>query len=251
MSEYDKGFQRGQQENIYNGNGSSADWAGWQQGHMIKERNEEQLRQHMAAGTTGTPAYGRFVPQGSGRGGAIGILIILAFILALPFLLFALAVCAIVAVMAALSAPFLGRVARLTGVEYAGGFKDGFFLLIKSLGAYSAVFCALFAVLALLGNVSPPQSFLHGFNTVASACINLLINPHALAHVAWTSIIETIGALQIPALVAFSYAMRKSGGFFPTSARGLWQGMVTGFVIVSLCGGGTVAVLHKIFAMLA
>lgn len=251
MSEYDKGFQRGQQESIYNGNGSYADWAGWQQGHMIKERNEAALREKMSADTSSKPDYSKLV---AGGGGGISGLIIVALIVffaeAWQYLALTLELGISLIIASAIAVPVLRLVARALGVDYALGFMRGFTVLLKALGAYVLSFSCLFALFGFLGTIAP-GSFVGSFTEVGHAVMNFLRVPaYAFRHVSWLDLIGTAGFLQIPSLAAFSYILSKNTPLYTKDVRGLWRGMVTGLGMVIVCGGSAFAFVHSLLGMM-
>lgn len=251
--DYQKGFQRGQQDSIYDGKGSHAEWAGWQQGHILKERNEQQLRDFMAEGTATTspqPDYSRLISRGTGSGLGIFVLLALAAMIEWPHLLvLGLEACITIVLASVIASPFLRQVARAAGVEHAGGFRRNFVVLLKSFGTYALVFFGLFLVLALLGKGSS-GSFLGAFAHVGSAAVSPFPVPYGISRVTWPQVIGTVGLLQVPALAAFAWMLRRNNAISTPGARGFLKAMLSGLFIVAVFGGIAGAFVRAVFRML-
>lgn len=235
-SEYDEGHRRGLQESIYSGNGSPADWAGWQQGHLQKERNEQQLRDAMAP-QAGTSAPDYSVLTRAGGGGLGGLLVVAALFggaLYWRHLLFALIVCAVVAVMAAVLAPLWRAAGRS-----AGGFRRGYVSMLRALGAYALAFCGVALALGLLGYATR-AAWLGGFaillNGVNDPLLFRLVHGHRLG---WTLV-----ALQVPAIAAFVWAAPRTGG------RGPRRVTLSAIVLAGLGGTVTMALSYAVYWLL-
>lgn len=251
-SEYDEGHRRGQQESIYSGSGSHADWAGWQQGHAQKLHNEQQLRESMdslgpqAGG--GAPDYSRLVATGGsgGLGNLLVLAVLVGLVLILPFLLLALVLGVVAAVTALWTAPLLPAVARITGGrDRSEGFKARYVLMLGSLGAYGLTFFGLFVAFGLLGNVAS-HSWMGDFARVFRA----MINQYPVGYLSGRAIFWTFAVLQLPAMVAFSYVMRRFGDVYAKDGRGFRRGMIAGFLMAGLGGGGTMILLYSLYQAL-
>ena len=250
-SEYHEGHRRGLQESIYNGSGSYADWAGWQQGQAQKQRNEQQLRESMESlgpqAGSGKPDYSRLVPTGSGGLGNLLVLAVLVgLVLILPFLLLALVLGVVSAVTALWTAPLLPAVARITGGrDQSEGFKARYVLMLGALGAYGLTFFSLFVAFGLLGNIAS-HSWLGDFARVFRA----MINEYPVGYLSGRAIVWTFAVLQLPAMVAFSYVMRRFGNVYTRDGRGFRRGMIAGFLTAGIGGGGTMILLYSLFQSL-
>lgn len=241
-SEYDEGRRRGQQESNYSGSGRHADWAGWQQGHMEKERNAQQLRDSMAPQAGGgAPDYSRlFATGGGGLGGLLVLTALFGGALYWRYLLFALIACGAVAVVAALLAPLRPAVGR-----NVGGFRRNYFPMLLSLGAYVITFCGLVVALGLLGYATH-AAWLGGFAILLDGVHNPLLFRLLRVHrLAWA-----IAVLQVPAIAAFVYAMHRAGVRQPSGRRGSGRVALSGIVLAGLAGTVTIALAYAIYWLL-
>ncbi|KAB2873047.1 MAG: hypothetical protein HS106_10490 [Ideonella sp.] len=244
-SEYDEGHRRGLQESSYSGSGSHADWAGWQQGNAQKQRNEEQLRESMMP-QAGKRAPDYSGPVAPGGGGGLGNFVVLAVVggvvLLLPFLLLALVVGVVSAVTALWTAPLLPAVARITGgTDRSDGFKARYVLMLGCLLAYGLMFFGLFAAFAWLGNVAS-----HSWTSDFARVFGAMIDTYPVGYVSGRAIVWTMAVLQLPAMAAFSYVMRRFGDVYARDTRGFGRGMVAGFLMAGIGGGGTAIVLYSL-----
>lgn len=250
-SEYDEGHRRGLQENFYDGSGSHADWMGWQQGNAQKQHNEQQVRESMESMWTqsgsGKPDYSRLVPTGrGGLGNVLVLAVLVGLVLIWKFLLLALVLGVVSAVTALWTAPLLPAVARITGGrDRSEGFKARYVLMFKCLAAYGLTFFSLFVAFGLLGNVAS-HSWLGDFARVFRA----MINQYPVGYVSGRAIVWTFGVLQLPAMAAFSYVMRRFGNVYARDGRGFRRGMIAGFLTAGIGGGGTMILLYSLFQSL-